>query len=831
MEYTMTDTPMLERTLPGPSRNRRLSDKLISLVAGNDYRQVGSDILAPGGDIGILAKSVTIEEARETFRSTYETKAKQSGLTIALTSPVISAIQTGHEMLKVADDTGDGRMQALALASTGLAGYQGVQAIETGGQPKPVYNDNGEQTGTRDATADEQAGGINLSFSLGSSQSQSKQSWSADGAVGSTIAAGGDIAIVATGAGEDSDLTIQGSQITAGNNLALIAEDEIKLLAARNTAHQESSNQSSSASVGFSIGTDGLLFNVGASQGKGQADGDDLVWTNTHVNAGNILTLQSGGDTTLRGAVAGGNQIIADIGGNLLIESLQDKSTYESEQKSAGVSLSIGYGKIGGSLSYSQSEIESDYASVVEQSGLLAGDGGFDVEVKGNTDLIGGVIASTQAAIDENKNSFTTASLTTSDLQNRAEYEAEAIGIHLGSGMSFDGQFVPGGTGAGRGKDSDEAESVTRSGISEALVTIGGQTTDTTITALTDSAGNVLNTDVRTGDPQTGIDKIFDAEKVQKEIDAQVKITQTFGQQATKLVRDYAKTKTDPYLAAYNKKLALERERGRTSIADMSEEEAAAWIADYQSRIDEQEKIMSIYQAEYDLWREGGTHRMAADILIATLGLGQSGLVSSIVQETLLSMAYERHMDTIKDSQGFPGYCETSANGQCINNATGESTGAFGILFNTTGGRLPTPEVMCGGTGDDSNCQGDDEEGTYKIDKLGRILLKESFSFAQLIKNVSPLGGIQGMSPNSVFGISYAPGSLTDYVTSLFGGAHDYANKSYWYDAQGNVKDLDGAEKTFGEVYNGLNVLRVTPFALSQLPPELLNVLIPLLGK
>ena len=37
----------------------------------------------------------------------------------------------------------------------------------------------------------------------------------------------------------------------------------------------------------------------------------------THVDAGNTLTLQSGGDTTLKGGVATGKQVIADVGGNL----------------------------------------------------------------------------------------------------------------------------------------------------------------------------------------------------------------------------------------------------------------------------------------------------------------------------------------------------------------------------------------------------------------------------------------------------------------------------------------------------------------------------------
>jgi len=51
-----------------------------------------------------------------------------------------------------------------------------------------------------------------------------------------------------------------------------------------------------------------------------------------------------------------------------------------------GHSITFGVG-VSGSVSASSSKINSDYASVVEQSGIRAGDGGFQVNVQGDTDL------------------------------------------------------------------------------------------------------------------------------------------------------------------------------------------------------------------------------------------------------------------------------------------------------------------------------------------------------------------------------------------------------------------------------------------------------------
>nr|WP_269507234.1 hemagglutinin repeat-containing protein [Burkholderia sp. IMCC1007] len=51
--------------------------------------------------------------------------------------------------------------------------------------------------------------------------------------------------------------------------------------------------------------------------------------------------LQSGGDTNLKGAIASGKQVVADVGGNRNIESLQDKDHYGSKQQNAGVSVRV----------------------------------------------------------------------------------------------------------------------------------------------------------------------------------------------------------------------------------------------------------------------------------------------------------------------------------------------------------------------------------------------------------------------------------------------------------------------------------------------------------
>jgi len=103
-----------------------------------------------------------------------------------------------------------------------------------------------------------------------------------------------------------------------------------------------------------------------------------------------------------------GKHIAADIGVQLAIESPQDKTHYDSAQQSFGGTLSVGLGQMGGSANYAKSKVNSDFLSVGEQSGLLAGDSGFNIKVAGNTTLTGGVITSTDKAIQDQKNLFET---------------------------------------------------------------------------------------------------------------------------------------------------------------------------------------------------------------------------------------------------------------------------------------------------------------------------------------------------------------------------------------------------------------------------------------
>ena len=528
----------------------------VSITAGKTFTQTGSDVLATSttaagsastGNIAITAQKVDIVEARETSASQTKTEFKQSGITLALSNPVVSAAQTMQKMATAADNTKSERMKALAAASAALAAKSAAPAVS-----KLM---NGQ------ASSDD----ISVSLSIGSSSSESTSTSTSNTARGSSVTAAGNTTLRATGNGANSNLTIQGSTVQSGDTTTLAADNQVLLLAAANTATQTSDQKSSSSSVGVTLGKGKFGVTVSASQGSGDGNGQDLSYTNTQVQGGKAVNIQSGGDTTLKGAVVKAETVNATLGGNLKIQSLQDSSRYKESSQNASGSVTIGPGA-GGSISVGATKINSDYQSVSEQSGIKTGDGGFNVNVQGNTDLKAGAITSTQAAIDNNKNTFTTAKLTTSDLQNSASFSAESYQVSVGSS----------GGSAGAGQDSGSASSTTKAAIS----------------------GIAGNKNARTGDAETGIAKIFDQTAVTKEINAQVAITQEFGQRASQAVGDYASQQ-------YAEALKNNDKEGM------------------------------------DRWKEGGASRVALHALVGGLGGGVGGAAGAATSQATIPMIGE----------------------------------------------------------------------------------------------------------------------------------------------------------------------------------------------
>ncbi len=436
----------------------------VSITAGNDLHVTGSDLIAAKNLSGTGA-NVTIDAAQDTRHRGETQEVSKSGVTLALKAPVIDAVSNAVDQSRAAGKSVDGRASALHGMAAASAAWDAnvaaggvVNALGAGKTPE-----------------------FKIELSVGSSHGKSAFTEDSVTNRGSSVTAGGTAAFAATGNGQpgSGNVTIAGSNVNA-NDVILAAKNQVNIINTTDTDSTRSTNESKSASVGVSFGTSGFGISAAMSKANGDGNSDLAAQNNSHVNAANGVTIISGGDTNIIGSNVNGKQVNADVGGNLNIASVQDTMSSAAHQSSSGGGFSISQG--GGSASFSQSKGDAvgSYAGVNEQAGIRAGDGGFNINVTGNTDLKGGLIAS---EADASKNTLTTGSLSSSDIRNQSHYDANSSGFSAGvttgdGGMNFGTHGSTSGKNAGGAapmlgqSDSGSDTATTKSGVSAGTVTI-----------------------------------------------------------------------------------------------------------------------------------------------------------------------------------------------------------------------------------------------------------------------------------------------------------------------------------------------------------------------
>ncbi|MEQ4510344.1 MAG: hemagglutinin repeat-containing protein [Dickeya sp.] len=467
----------------------------VSLRAGQDVNLSGTDVIA-ARDIQVVGNTVTIDPGYDSHRQSQKMEQKTAGLTVTLSGVVGSALNSAVQAVQAVREQSDSRLQALQGMKAVLSGYQAYQGtqVDTNNQGSSSF--------------------VGISVSLGAQRASSSQSSEQSQSFASTLNAGHDISVVA----RQGDITAVGSQLKAANNVDLNAAHAINLLSARNTESLTGSNSSSGGNIGVSFGLSNsgagfsVFANVNAAKGREMGSGNS--WSETTVDAGQRVGLTSGGDTRLIGAQVSGDRIVADVGGDLLLASQQDNNRYDSRQTSVSAGGSFTFGSMTGSgyLSASQDKMHSSYDSVQQQTGLFAGQGGYDIHVGNHTQLDGAVIGSTASA---DKNRLDTGTLGWSNIDNQAVFSVSHSGIGLSASPSL--------------SLSDMMKSAALTAPS-ALMSMGrgGNASSTTYAAVSDGALIIRNQAGQQQDIATlsrdvehannALSPIFDKEKEQKRL-------------------------------------------------------------------------------------------------------------------------------------------------------------------------------------------------------------------------------------------------------------------------------------------------------------------------
>ena len=525
----------------------------VRIGAGKDADIEASHISA-GKNLAVSGKNVTITSKDNVYTNKEEHEYKRSGLSVSLGGSLVNTVNSVVSPLTRAGEVKDRRLSALYGLEAGknlkgaVSGYMDNvktidamkadmsridtlrEAVKTDGIAAPMTESNLENIRAAEgkimdkAKADNQAKrSMSLDVSFGTAKSHSLSEERTIQTEGSTLHAK-DTLTVKSG----ENMTVKGSQMSA-EEVYLKAGKDIRILSAENSSTTREKENSSSASLGGSIGSSGLTgIRASYSSGREAGMGEEIRHTESTIKADHTLSLESGRDTDLKGSRIEGEKVQADVGGSLSMESEQDRKTYRESGKNTGISLGydIPSGKVSGFASAGKSHTDSHYESVINQAGIYAGDKGFDITVKDNTHLKGAVIDSKG---DAEKNTLRTGTLSWEDIENKADYKSGGMGISYAPKDSTTPLNARGLTPQMSPTVKDKAGSTTKAAIAKGTIIITNKKNQ--------------NQDISTlnRDTETSLNKlkeIFDKSKVEGKQELIQKVSQ-LGNEAIHAVSDH----------------------------------------------------------------------------------------------------------------------------------------------------------------------------------------------------------------------------------------------------------------------------------------------------
>ncbi|WP_299727535.1 filamentous hemagglutinin N-terminal domain-containing protein [uncultured Tateyamaria sp.] len=471
----------------------------VSIEAGNDLTGIGVILLAVN-DLSLTAGNDMVYDAK-TNRKYLEESGWSFGLTssrFTITQAVLDNANNDPIHAYIADNPMLGAAYQLATAEDGWGRLNGALALIVSGA-RTLRTARDAEVGTNlfgsklaesfipsDIQAIQQigqCGGENLTscvleaagigFRFDSWHSRSE--W--DESLVSRLGAGNDMFLLA---GNDIQLA-GGTIVNTGRDLVMSAGNDFLATALAN----DRTTESSSFGFGVSLFSGGFTISV---DGSG-SNSNSLLYSNASINAMNSITLVTGNDALLLGAVmqarpvigveedAEGNaildengyatEILGETGGNIYLDIGNDlviasqQNTSESNSWGFGLSLSFSGGTLSGIGI--NANIAEGRARYVDSPSMIDAHRILDIYVDNTTYLMGAVIASRNDGLY-----LDTGYLVHDNLFNEHNSYSVNVGLNIGVGetLTFDGTA---------GFSLDITEGFTRATISGGDVVVRNQ--------------------------------------------------------------------------------------------------------------------------------------------------------------------------------------------------------------------------------------------------------------------------------------------------------------------------------------------------------------------
>ncbi|MBY4890744.1 hemagglutinin repeat-containing protein [Pantoea sp. DY-15] len=583
----------------------------VTVNAAKDVNLQGADVFA-GDSLSVNGENIHLDPAKDTHKASSSSESTKYGITGSVSGYAVSIAQAVDKAREANRNHDDPRLQAIYAAQAAMT------ALSSSAQSNAAIK-------------------VSVSATAGSShQSQTQSSTQENGTV---LGALNNVDLNA-----ERDITAQGVKIT-GNNVSLAAGGDVKLNSATDTSSMKSSSGGSQYGVGVGFGLggsqNGFSISVSASQNSANANGSSVTHHNSEVTAGNNLSVSSGQDVVLQGANLSGKHVDVDAGRNLLIRSEQDSASFKSQQSSSGANVSIcvppicAGSVVEGSANMSGSNLYNDFASVQQQSGIVAGEGGYDIYVGNHTQLDGAIIGSAASA---DKNHLSTGTLGWTDIDNHANSGGNGYGFSVsgsyGNTASGDkDKTQQSSTANGKNKEDSKDPTSDRNSLPVAsLQQNKDSASSSTFSAISPGTIEIRNPDAQkqdvsqisrdTASAENALKDKFDAEKLQSSLDVQREMT-VLGQQV--IETSYEKLK------AQRKKEAQKELENDPTYKGKTDAEKQQAIADSDKKVEAQYGVGSLNQSAAQAV-VGLFSALAGGNVSGSVAAGASPLVAQLVK-------------------------------------------------------------------------------------------------------------------------------------------------------------------------------------------------------
>ena len=478
------------------------SDGEIKVKAGNEIHSTTTNYFS-NQPADLSAQNVIVDGKHNTAHVVQSHEEKRSGLTVSVGGQIVNELNNVQQLGKRANSRKNRNLSTLEYleaantlkhAYNDGATYNNAKIEKLVEKEKAILTKADELNTAYQAEHPEQKNAmhpdvkaainnvnnrakkdslLNIHVGVGSSKFKQVSELNQENYVGSSIGSKNKVNITA-----DSDNSAKGNIHITGSvieapEVNLNASNNLTIDAGTNSSVQRDTYTSSGWSVGATVSPHGNgVIGLDANVYKGKENA--LEKTKTHTGTiirGKQVNTVSGNDTEIIGSKVIGDSVTTKVGHDLKIESLQDTNDYHKISKNKGISVSYGMsGSARVGFDNSRGSTDSHYASVTEQAGIYAGDGGYNVQVNNATTLTGGII---KGSTDKSKNKLSSNSLTMNDIQNEASYSAKTSGYSLSTTKRFKNNPI-GITGSPKMgiPVKGNSKSTTHSAISEGIIEI-----------------------------------------------------------------------------------------------------------------------------------------------------------------------------------------------------------------------------------------------------------------------------------------------------------------------------------------------------------------------